>query len=519
MRYIGPSKMLRFVLWATLGLCVLFTLTGNPVMAIWPALIVGVAWALLALPFEVAVSLALTIFLSLNPKGVLPHFGVKWHWPLDPLGNAFYKNFAKISLADIVLVILLVRAVITIRLSDLGTGGLERRPMRPYAQACLYSFGAVAAWVVWGFIGGGNLNQAYWQIQKLIWFPCICVITSVAAVRPNGIRRLRSALLFAASVKAFEAVMFKLTWVVPPGDDFPAYVTTHSDSVLWATAMCILLAEWFEERSLAKRRRLVWLGALFAIAMVLNNRRTVYVAVAAGLFFVVAVAHRPVKQQIARILSLAWPVFVLYVAVGLGTSTNSVVFKPVRMVESVVLQNDTSSDTRDIENGNLLITMRLRWFVGPGFGHEYVENVVAYDVTQSGFKNYRYVPHNSYLGLWAFGGVGFPALYFLPVVVGVYYAAQSRRTSSRPARRGAAAWAVCAVIAYLIQGWSDIGLQDWVGILCAAVGLGIGGSLPRLIATEAAEDEARRAAALAAEPPNRVEIASIAPSGVTLAQR
>jgi hypothetical protein len=511
------SKALRVVLWMTLLLSALLTMSGNPLLALWPPVLVGVTWALLALPFEMAMSFAIALFLSVNPKGVLPHEGAKWTWPLDTIGQAFYVNLPiKFSLADISLMILLVRALITIRLSDVGTGGIERRPMRPFGQACGYSAAALVAYVVWGYISGGSINQAYWQVGKLIWFPLIAIIASVAATRPQGIRRMRKALLFAASVKAIEAVLFKFTYTVPDGESFPMYVTTHSDSVLWATATCILIADWFEERKRDKRRMLLGLGALYALAMVFNNRRTVYVAVLAGAFFIVAVAHRPVKKQLAKLLTVGWPLLVIYIGLGLGTSSQSAIFKPVRMVESVVLQEDTSSDTRDIENTNLLITLRVRQFVGWGFGHPYIEVVQAYDVTQTGFENYRYVPHNSYLGLWAFGGMGFASIYFLPAVVGIFYAVQARRQSSNVKRRSAAAWSVCAVIAYLIQGWSDIGLQDWVAIMCAGVGLGIGGALPRLVAAEEAESAAR-AAALANRAPSPVEVARIVPSDVDLA--
>jgi hypothetical protein len=500
------STGLRVILWLTLATSALLTLSGNALLALWPPVIVGMAWALLALPFEMATALSVFVFLSLNPRGLQPHGGLKWWWPLDPIGAVFYKNLAKASLADVTLIILLIRSIITIRLSDVGTGGLERRPMRPYAQACLYSSGAIFAFTAWGYVGGGSLHDAYWQVIKLLWFPLICLIASVAATRPQGIHRMRSAIVIAATVKAVEAILFKFTYVVPVDGKFPDFVTTHSDSVLWATATCILVAEWFEERQQKQRRLLLGLGTLYVLAMVFNNRRTVWVGVLAGVFFILSVAQRPVKKQVAQLFAVTWPILVLYVGIGLARPSQSVVFKPVNMIRSVVLQEDTSSDTRDIENFNLLVTLSARPLVGFGFGHPYIEQIVAYDVTKSGFVNYRFIPHNSYLGLWAFGGVAFPALYFLPVVVGVFYAVRSRRESRNAKRRAAASWAVCAVIAYLVQGWSDIGLQDWVAILCAGVGLGIGGALPRLVANEDAE-EAALAAASQHRGPSSVEIA------------
>ena len=40
------------------------------------------------------------------------------------------------------------------------------------------------------------------------------------------------------------------------------------------------------------------------------------------------------------------------------------------------------------------------------------------------------------------------------------------------------------MIAYLVQGWADIGLQDWTAIVCVGVGFGISGALPRHVRRE-----------------------------------
>ena len=172
-----------------------------------------------------------------------------------------------------------------------------------------------------------------------------------------------------------------------------------------------------------------------------------------------------------------------YIVVGFGTHSQSIAFKPVSMIDSVLFQRDASSSTRDIENFNLLVTLRARPLIGWGFGHPYIESVRAYDISTF-FAQYRYLPHNSFLGLWAFCGPIFAAGYFLLPVVAIFYAVGATRRSRSPLLRSSAAWAVCAVIAYLVQGWADIGLQDWTAVVCAGVGFGIGGALPRLTAGE-----------------------------------
>lgn len=453
----------------------------SPAMAAIPAVLALLAWAALTLPLDLVAPGIVGLLLSLSSPEVNPAEN-KWRSPLYPLGKIVYKNLpVKFAVVDILIVLLLVRAVMVIVLSEQGRTGIDRRPPRPFAQATLIAGVVVIAWLVYGIGTGGGIKNSLWQVRPLIMLPALALAVAVAAT-PLGIQRLRTAILFAGLVKAFEGITFYYGVVKPRGLNV-AYVTTHSDTVLWATATCILLAEWFEMRNRRSRRNLLVLLPLYAIAMVLNNRRTVWVAVLAGLAFIVVVAHRPVKRQLAKLLGIGWPLVVTYIVVGFGTHSHSIAFKPVSMIDSVLFQRDVSSSTRDIENFNLLVTLRARPLIGWGFGHPYIESVRAYDISKF-FAQYRYLPHNSFLGLWAFCGPIFAAGYFLLPVVAIFYAVSSLRQSRSPLVRSSAAWAVCAVIAYLVQGWADIGLQDWTAIVCAGVGFGIGGALPRLVARE-----------------------------------
>ena len=56
-------------------------------------------------------------------------------------------------------------------------------------------------------------------------------------------------------------------------------------------------------------------------------------------------------------------------------------FEPAHLLESVVNSKaDRSTETRDVENYNLMVTLRSGIFLGPGFGHEYVEAVKGDDI-------------------------------------------------------------------------------------------------------------------------------------------
>ena len=453
--------------------------SGDPVIVLAPTLLLVLTWAAFALPLDAVLPAIVFIMVSLNAPAGHPGSDI-FHWPLNPFGKLLYANLpTKFAIADVIVLLLTLRAITIILLNESGMG-IDRRPPKPFAQACLIGVAAIVGCEIWGvFLGGGDFKNSLWQLRIPLLVPCLALATSVAAT-DRGIRRIRFAFLAAGVHKALEAAIANWGAGLKNIPDV-IYVTTHSDTVLWATCVAILFADWFEYRRHSDRSRLVVLLPVYLLAMVANNRRTVWVAVAVSLVFIAIVAHRPVKRQLARLFAITWPLILAYLVLGLASS--SVVFKPIHMVQSVLLQNDTSSSTRDIENFNLLVTLKARPIVGWGFGHQYLEIVRAYDISH-GFVQYRYLPHNSFLGFWAFNGLLGAGAYFLLFVVGLFYLISARRTSVVPARRAAATWAVCAVIAYLIQAWADVGMQDWTPMVCLAVALGIGGALGRSVMAE-----------------------------------
>lgn len=458
------------------GLSLLAIFFGQPIAAVALPLAILGGWAFLALPLDVLLPAVLGVALSINNPVVSPHEN-KYTFVLDPIGKLLYKNLPlKLSPLHLAFIVLLLRTIATVKLSDVRFRGVDRRPPRAFAQATVVSAGVIGIWTVYGIGTGGDFKNMLWQVRPLMMLPIIALVTSVAMARERCIRATKLAIMVASLVKVLDASTFYFLKVRPENLNVE-YVSTHSDTVLWAVCIAILLADWFESRTKAARNRLIAVGLPVAFGMLINNRRTVWVIIAACGLFIVTQAHRPVKRQISRILSLTWPAILVYVAVGLA-SPPSLVFKPVQMIQSVIVQDDTSSSTRDIENYNLLVTIRARPLLGFGFGHPYLEQVVAYDVTKAtGFTNYRFLPHNSFLGLWAFGGLFCAAGYLLILPVGIYYAVWARKRSRNASRRAAGDWAVSAVIAYLIQGWSDIGLEDWTNILLCGVGIGLGAAL------------------------------------------
>jgi hypothetical protein len=264
--------------------------------------------------------------------------------------------------------------------------------------------------------------------------------------------------------------------IMRPLNTKPAYVTTHSDSMLFVLAVVVALALWNERRTLGTTLLCVGAVPIAMLGMIINNRRLAYVELALSLIAILwIVPWTAPKRALARAAIVLFPVVAIYAVVG--WSSSSKVFRPVQIARSVISSdNDRSTQTRDIENFNLYITLKQNPLLGQGFGHEYSEVSRADDISVV-FAQYRYIPHNSLLGLWAFGGLlGFTAVW-LPLVAAVFLARRSYVRARRAEDRTAALMVVSTVIVYMVQAYGDMGLQSWESAILLGAALAVVGKL------------------------------------------
>ena len=136
-----------------------------------------------------------------------------------------------------------------------------------------------------------------------------------------------------------------------------------------------------------------------------------------------------------------------YVLIGSEIPSSSPLLKPAKLVVSVMDQKDNSSISRDIENENLIYTLRQSPVLTTGFGHEYQysPNNPPVDLGEL-FKNFRLIAHNGVLWIWSLAGRRrvHPPLDDLPAGAAPWRSGATvrRRAPSNEARRLAALAAV-----------------------------------------------------------------------------
>jgi hypothetical protein len=290
--------------------------------------------------------------------------------------------------------------------------------------------------------------------------------------------------------------------VCRPQNIKPHYATTHSDSMTFATAIIIAAAMLFEQRSKENLKRFLWLVPLMLVIIVMNNRRLAFVGIGAGVITAFAMMRAgPAKKRITRALLVSSPLLFLYVKVG--ARFNNPLFMPAQLIDSVVSQSDASSISRDIENFNLMMTLKSSRILGTGFGHEYLEIIRADDIStqEGGHKLYLYIPHNSVLWIWSAVGVVGMCVIWLIYPVTAFFAARGYRHAQRPLERAASLTALGVLMAILAQDWGDMGLHSYIAVLLFSTAYAVAAKLC-VVADEQREavTEPRAAWAGAAEP-------------------
>lgn len=341
--------------------------------------------------------------------------------------------------------------------------GSLRQQVRPLNLSLLLAVFAMLALTAWGALRGGDLRMAYFQLSALLrmflLFPVL-----LAVFRTLGDLRLLALTVAAAALyRAVACILSHRFFLRQVGlIQWPEYMTDHHDSVLWVTVVIGALlygAARLRARTLAA---LTLPTVLILLAVHYNDRRLAWLQLASGLLLTLVVMPRGrLRRRLGRWALLGAPLVALYLAVGWHASAS--VFAPVRQVRSLMeASGDESNRYRELENAGLVVTLQRTLFLGTGFGHPFEELADDYSAGMAAiWAEYRFIPHNSLLGLVSAAGVlGFPAIWaFLPVMA--FLAARSRALARRPLEVALSSVGFAFPLVYGLQAVGDMGLQSF----------------------------------------------------------
>ena len=335
-----------------------------------------------------------------------------WDSPFAPIGRVLVQNLNKtvpgaglpfqFFAAMFVLLLLLhaYRRLTGSQIDSLAFRGFAR-PL-PVAMAC--SLLVVLAEVANGVARGGDIQMAKIQVQNFILTLLLAYLLAERVARYPRLQGSRSAgarrrLRQGCSWPSGCTSRCCRRW--SPGRKWRRRTATRCS--LQPPRSCCCRGSTNSRTAAARSCASVFLPLLFAR----NGRQQPATRVGANSRAAIAGAVSRQPSHPTQAAHHAKPAVLgarrcsMYVAVGWNSPAR--IFAPVKIYRSVGDgQVDSSTMYRDLENFNLIQMLKDNPIVGSGFGHPYKIVVVMPDI--SFFTEWRYMPHNSVLGLWAFTG-------------------------------------------------------------------------------------------------------------------
>jgi hypothetical protein len=475
-RRVKAEQLLR----SRIGVFVPFTIVGlaalagliDPIASWLIVLVPAAALMMLVTPVRPLLLVTFLIALAVDNPRSFPANG-NWSPPWIFLSGALYRNLEPlpVCLLDLLAVGCAIRGLFHVRTESKLRIGRERI----FARIVAIPIATLAFTFVSGVLRGGDLKQAVYQGRTLFWIPCFAIaIATVGDMK--FLRQLKNVLFIAVCIKASTGLWVYATVNVVDKKRPLDFVTTHADSVTYAMVVAVIIAAWVVGAEKRVRR---WHGTTLVFALIglyTNQRRIAFVGIAFALFIIYLDISPERRRVINKTASRFTVPFVVYMLVAFTGVSRAPIFRPALSLRSVVIQDDDSSSTRDIENFNLFVTYRTNPLIGTGFGHEYIELVPA-DYIGDVFEQYRYLPHNSLLGLWAYGGMVAAIGYYTMFPAALYLGLRATKRRYTKERWMFSMLGASGIATVLIQGFGDVGFHDQMVGLLGGIAVGVCGAL------------------------------------------
>lgn len=477
---VGPVFIVLLLCLAGATAAAVILSDGNPAAALGPVLLLGVLYLVYHLPLRyLGLSLLFLGLVMENPGEIFasgqyksPIYIIGWlllaHWnltiPIKPL------IFSGVDAYLILIFVLAHHRRSTGSRIDGGPFVETASPMRWFAWVAI---AGPCLLEVWGMAHGGmDFADSLWQFERAAYLPAIFLAFHFAFRGPQDHVAIGKVVIAAGTVRA--ATAWAIRHFITPNDiEMMPTATTHSDSILFACAFCLCITLLLEIPS--RKHKILALAVLPILVggMMANNRRIVWVEVVFALAIpIFMMPMTPLKRKLLRYVLIAAPIVAIYLTVGWGKSGG--IWRGAATLRSLVdSKTDASTKWREFENYDLIATLQSSPVLGLGYGHKYIGPADVEDV----YPQEHYLPHNSLLGVWAFGGVGGFTMMWLFLAVGAFIGARVYYRSTRRIDRVAALMSLETIMIYINQAYGDLGLGTMTGLLLTAASLSVVGKL------------------------------------------
>jgi O-Antigen ligase len=406
-----------------------------------------------------------------------------------------FRSFAEVYHLSGVIVTPIELVIALALLVWLARGISERRMAlraSPLGVGVMVVFGMAVAMELFGLARGGVFNISLWELRPFVYLAAAYLLASQLVTRRAALDAILWGMVIGTGLKGVLGTERVITManVIPK----PESILEHDESVFFSCYIVLTVALWIFGKRGNLRRVATALLPFVVTADLGNNRRAAWVMLPAMLLTlaVVVFVRQPERRKaIASVVGVLLVLSTGYV-VAFRNST-SLVAEPAHAVWSQFRpdpRDESSNLYRQLENANLAIDIRAAAFTGTGFGVPIAHPIPVYDASNID-PLINFIPHNNILYVWLrMGTLGAIAFWWM-IGAAIVAACRLARHPTRDLGLFGAV-ALIGVIAYLVQGWLDVGIVSFRIVLLLGSLLGAVSAAHRVAAKEAGKRASSR---------------------------
>jgi hypothetical protein len=370
----------------------------------------------------------------------------------------------------------------------------------PLGVGVMVLVGIAIAMELFGLARGAVFHISLWELRPFLYLGLTYLLASQLLTKRAALDAVLWGIVIGTGLKGLEGTerVFTVANVVVPRPDA---ILEHDESFFFSVFIVLVVVLWiYGKRGNLRRVATFFLPFVFA-ADLGNNRRAAWVMLPAMLIAVGVVAYVRMpdrRKLIAWVMGVLLAVSSAYV-LAFRNST-SLEGGPAHAVWSQFQPDPRDANSnlyRQLENANLAVDIKGAVFTGTGFGVPIAHPIPIFDASNID-PLINFIPHNNILYVWLrLGTLGAVAFWWM---IGAAIVAACRLARLQHRDYGVlGTLALTAIMAWLVQGWLDVGITSFRIVTLVGCLLGAVAAAHRLAAREAEE-------AAAAEEPVTVRL-------------
>ena len=333
-----------------------------------------------------------------------------------------------------------------------------RLPGTALSKGIAIVFGLVLAGAVHGLVTGGDYKMTLWEIRPLVYVSVMYFFATQLPARAETVTATLWVFVVGVAFKAVQGLLLLPAFL--SSNPRPDYILSHEDSFFFVLFIVLAGALWLFQKKGRLRTVVTALLPLILVANLANNRRTSWAILGAA---VVALAvmvwvRMPNRRRAIAVLGVT-AAMAGAVYLPLYWDRTGLLAGPAEAVRSQFapdVRQNNSDLYRKQENANLQFNIERSPLIGLGYGVPIRYALPMFVDLTSTDPFLKYIPHDGVLYVWMrLGAVG--ALAFWSMIGLACIRACRLLRSHDPGLAAYGAFVVCALIAYVILGYLDLG--------------------------------------------------------------